>query len=74
MAKFTQTELILIDKVNSGVLDYDNIDHLRDRLYEYFFEEMPYGTKKARTGDPDVYIADHLCDLLDNVKLGQDLL
>jgi hypothetical protein len=64
MAKFTQTELILIDKVNSGILDYDSIDHLRDKLYEYFQEDMPYGTRKCRDGDPDVWIADHLCDLL----------
>jgi hypothetical protein len=23
-----------------------------DFLYNYFFEDMPYGTKKGRTGDP----------------------
>ena len=34
-----------------------------DKLFEYFaFEtgEMPYGTAKARTGDPDVWILEHL--------------
>ena len=32
-----------------------------EKLYQYFaFEtgEMPYGTAKARTGDPDVWILD----------------
>ena len=34
-----------------------------EKLYEYFaFEtgEMPYGTAKARDGDPDLWILNHL--------------
>ena len=34
-----------------------------EKLYEYFaFEtcEMPYGTAKARDGDPDSWILEHL--------------
>ena len=34
-----------------------------EKLYEYFaFEtcEMPYGTAKARTGDPDLWILEYL--------------
>ena len=32
------------------------------KLYDYFChsEEMPYGTAKARTGDPVVWILDYL--------------
>lgn len=33
-----------------------------DRLFDYFCNngEMPYGVAKARTGDPDQWIADRL--------------
>ena len=34
-----------------------------DKLFEYFTfgtAEMPYGVAKARTGDPDVWILEHL--------------
>jgi len=33
---------------------------LLEELFEYFQEDMPYGTQKARTGDPDVWIMDRL--------------
>jgi hypothetical protein len=32
-------------------------------LYEHFQEDMPYGTQKARTGDPDEFIYDALQNL-----------
>ena len=32
-------------------------------LYSHFQEEMPYGTQKARDGDPDEFIYDRLEDL-----------
>lgn len=35
-------------------------DNLYDALYDYYFDDMPYGTKKARTGDPYEWIADRL--------------
>lgn len=33
-----------------------------DRLFDYFLRngEMPYGTAKARTGDPHQWVADRL--------------
>jgi hypothetical protein len=38
---------------------------LYDDLYDYYVGsgEMPYGTAKARDGDPQVWIADRLYDL-----------
>ena len=33
-------------------------DHLFDALYDYYFEDMPYGVKKARDGDPYEWVAD----------------
>jgi len=38
---------------------YDN-EKLYDELYEYFLEDMPYGTAKARDGDPVEWITEHL--------------
>ena len=31
-------------------------EKLYDELYEYFLEDMPYGTQKARDGDPVEWI------------------
>ena len=31
-------------------------NHLYDALYDYYFDDMPYGTKKARDGDPFEWI------------------
>lgn len=33
-------------------------------LYQYFLPEMPYGTAKARTGDPHVWIEDRLDEMV----------
>ena len=37
-------------------------DHLYDELYDYYFDAMPYGVKKARTGDPHEWIGDRFYD------------
>ena len=36
----------------------DMSDALYDALYDYYFDDMPYGTKKARDGDPHEWVAD----------------
>jgi hypothetical protein len=33
-------------------------DALYDVLYDYYFDDMPYGTKKGRDGDPYEWIGD----------------
>ena len=35
-------------------------DHLFDQLFPYYTDEMPYGTQKARTGDPYQWITEQL--------------
>ena len=35
-------------------------EKLYNELFEYFLEDMPYGTQKARDGDPVEWITDHL--------------
>ena len=56
---------------------HKDIDQLDDEklmldLFMHFKEEMPYGTQKARTGDPDEYIYDKLEDL--GLPLGEQQL
>ena len=35
---------------------------LEDALYDYYFDDMPYGIKKARSGDPGEWIAQRFAD------------
>ena len=69
------------DTVKEILIKHDalhkDIDQLDDEklmldLYMHFQEEMPYGTQKARTGDPDEYIYDKLEDL--GLPLGEQQL
>ena len=39
-------------------------DDLMDKLYAFFVEKMPYGTAKARTGDPHEWISDRIEDII----------
>jgi hypothetical protein len=40
--------------------DIDANQDFFDALYEYYFDEMPYGVKKGRDGDPYEWITDRL--------------
>ena len=55
-------------------LDIDQLDDpiLMQDLFTHFQEEMPYGTQKARDGDPDEYIYNKLEDL--GLPLGEQQL
>jgi hypothetical protein len=35
---------------------------LEDALYDYYFDDMPYGIKKARSGNPGEWIAQRFAD------------
>ena len=39
-------------------------DPLYDALYDYYFDDMPYGTKKARDGDPYEWISNRFSDAI----------
>ena len=71
--EYEEVKKILI-KHNALHLDIDQLDDsdLMFDLYGHFQEEMPYGTQKARTGDPDEYIYDKLEDL--GLPLGEQQL
>ena len=51
---------------SNGITDIDDLEYGSDAfddLLDYFADEMPYGVMKARTGMPDEWIHDKLCDL-----------
>ena len=54
--------LIKHNVLNKDIEDLDDPILMED-LYNHFQEDMPYGTQKARDGDPDEYIYDALQDL-----------
>ena len=54
------------------ILESNNISNIEDieyggecfdELMDYFADEMPYGVMKVRTGMPDEWIHEKLCDL-----------
>jgi len=47
---------------------YDMSVTAQDKLYGVWVHEMPYGTAKARTGDPDQWIADRMQSDLDDME------
>ena len=63
--------LIKHDVLHKDIDQLDGEELMLD-LYKHFQEEMPYGTQKARTGDPDEYIYDKLEDL--GLPLGEQQL
>jgi len=71
--EYEEVKKILI-KHNALHLDIDQLDDsdLMFDLFGHFQEEMPYGTQKARDGDPDEYIYNKLEDL--GLPLGEQQL
>ena len=50
----------------NGITDIDEVEYgseCFDELMDYYADEMPYGVMKARTGMPDEWIFEKLCDL-----------
>jgi len=50
----------------NGITDIDEVEYgseCFDEFMDYYADEMPYGVMKARTGMPDEWIYDKLCDL-----------
>ena len=52
----------ILDTFKRDVKDFEETgeisDELHNALYDYYFDDMPYGVKKARTGDPYEWVAD----------------
>jgi hypothetical protein len=61
--RLTIEEKQIINDAIDGLTDLFTHQELYEKLYNYYvFEtaQMPYGTAKARDGDPDVWIMDQL--------------
>ena len=63
--------LIKHDVLHKDIDQLDGEELMLD-LYKHFQEEMPYGTRKARDGDPHEYIYDKLEDM--GLPLGEQQL
>jgi hypothetical protein len=50
------------DEIPEFLERWDMSSALFDDLYDYYFDEMPYGIKKARTGDPEEWICERFND------------
>ena len=52
----------ILDTYKRDVKDFEENDEmsqeLHDALYDYYFDDMPYGVQKARSGDPYEWVAD----------------
>ena len=51
---------------SNNITDIEDIEYggeCFDELLDYFADEIPYGVLKARTGMPDEWIHEKLCDL-----------
>ena len=64
LSEYETVKAILIkhDALNMDIDQLDDEKLLLD-LYGHFQDQMPYGTQKARDGDPDEFIYDALEDL-----------
>ena len=64
-SEYTEVKKILDQ---NEVTDLDQIEYgseVYEDLYDYYGNsgEMPYGVMKCRTGTPDEWIIDRLCDM-----------
>ena len=73
ISEYDEVKKILIkhDVLHKEIEDLDGEELMQD-LYSHFQEQMPYGTQKARDGDPDEFIYDKLEDL--GLPLGEQQL
>jgi len=56
----TEEEYKELIRCVEGELELHECPELYDKLYEYYVDDMPYGTAKARTGDPYDWILEHV--------------
>lgn len=64
MNEYEEVVAIIGQEALQGFMDKDELpDDLYDKLFEEYYvncEDMPYGTKKARDGDPYQWMYDRL--------------
>lgn len=70
MKKLTAAQIEQLLAFRNGFREYDDLDaDIREYLFCHFCDsgEMPYGTAKARDGDPDEWII----NTVTNMSLGE---
>lgn len=61
LSQLRESEIEQCFKVARGESDLlCDFPELYDKLFELYSSEMPYGTQKARDGDPTVWLTDRL--------------
>lgn len=50
-------------KIRTGFASVESFDELYTILFERFMSDMPYGTAKARTGDPIEWLDKHIAQM-----------
>jgi len=62
--EFTPEEREFIELLKMGDVEIENASEgLMEKFYNFFNETMPYGTMKARTGDPLDWIMQHIDEI-----------
>lgn len=59
---FTPEDELKIIKILIGDTEVYSDDKFYGKLFDYYQAEMPYGTQKARDGDPAEWIYERLAD------------
>jgi len=66
----------IMDTFKRDVRDFEETDELSDdlynALYDYYDDDMPYGVKKARSGDPHEWVADRFAKDLGHPGAGMN--
>jgi hypothetical protein len=53
----------MVQEIMKYLTDNHDSEKLDSFLYDHFQEDMPYGTQKARDGDPSNWIADRMSEI-----------
>ncbi len=66
----SEADLETCEQIALGNELIDDHTALYHKLYEMWLPEMPYGTAKARTGDPYLWVTDRLCEIFAETVTG----
>lgn len=66
MIKLAATQIENLLAVRNGFASVGDFESLYEALFAFFMEDMPYGTAKARTGDPVEWIDARIAAMSDD--------
>lgn len=62
MSDITKEDEVKIIRILEGEMEIYDDRELSDKLYDMYRDEMPYGTQKARDGDPYEWMYERLVE------------